>query len=334
MARLASVFSSHMVFAARKPIRIYGEGQGEISITFAGRQISLSSSSDRWFAEFPPMEYGGPYCLTVVLDGKREILEDIYVGEVLLMAGQSNMQFKLRESSFPKEDIRGDGRMRLFTAPRPEEGEPFSPADGWRVCTAENAPQWSALAYHVGQFRTEANNIAVGLICCYQGASVIESWVPEGTFGAVGISLSDGEKYGDHFHEKYRAWNGDGYLYSHSLSTLFPFSLSAVVWYQGESDASLAESRVYGAELKELIRVWRDSFSDASLPFVVVQIADYINRAGEPWKNIQKAQYDIQFETCFVKTARSADVCENDNIHPPTKVKLAARIAETLESML
>lgn len=334
MARLASVFSSHMVFAARKPIRIYGEGQGEISITFAGRQISLSSSSDRWFAELPPMEYGGPYSLTVVLDGKREILEDIYVGEVLLMAGQSNMQFKLRESSFPKESYRGDDRVRLFTAPRVEEGEPFTPADGWIVSHTDNAGLWSALGYHGGHLRAAEQNIAVGVIGCYQGASVIESWLPVGTLEKEGISLSDDEKYGDHFHEKYGRWNGDGFLYEASLSCVFPFSLSAVVWYQGESDVSLAESKVYGKELETLISVWREAFRDPDLPFVVVQLANYINRAGEPWSNIQKAQYDIQFRVPGVKTAISADVSEEDNIHPPTKIHLGTRIVSALKELL
>jgi hypothetical protein len=66
----------------------------------------------------------------------------------------------------------------------------------------------------------------------------------------------------------------------------------------------------------------------------VIQIADYVNRLGEAWRNIQKAQYDIQFELPQVKTVCSADVSERDDIHPPTKIHLARRIVTAFDELL
>lgn len=332
MACLNPIFASHMVFAAQKPVRVYGAGTGEVSVSFAGQTRTVTAEG-AWEVEFPPMEYGGPYVLTVSFDGKETVLEDIYVGEVLLMAGQSNMQFKLRESNYPKEEICGNPKMRLFTAPRVEAGEPYNPADGWVVCTEENASQWSALAYMVGKLRAE-KGVAVGLISCYQGASIIETWFPEGTLEKLGISIAPEGRNADHTLPRFHAWNEEGILFRESLSHVFPFSLSAVAWYQGESNWHDVESRYYKAELTEMIRVWREAFRDAALPFVVVQIADFGPRLGEGWSNIQKAQYDVQFEVPAVKTAISADVSETDNIHPPTKHLLAARMAEALQELL
>jgi len=323
-----------MVLPAKKPLPLWGTGTGEAEIRFAGQTRRTRCAADgTWSVEFSPMEYGGPHTLTAIFEDCTVVLDDIYIGEVYLMAGQSNMQFKLKESSYPKESYAGNPRMRLFVAARPEEGEPFTPSDGWTVATEENVAGWSALAYHVGQMQSE-KGIAVGLIGCYQGASVIESWVPEGTFERIGIHLGKEQKYGDHFHQKYGRWNGDGFLYNVSLSTLFPFPLSAVVWYQGESDVSLPESEVYEAELAELIRIWRRDFKDERLPFVVVQLADYIGRAGAPWQNIQQAQARIPSRVDRVQTAVSADVCEDDNIHPPTKIRLARRICDALNQLL
>ena len=332
--RFHPIFTSHMVFPAHRPLFVFGEGRGTVEIRFVEQTRRVSCENGRWEVEFPPMEYGGPYPLTAIAAEETVTLEDVCVGEVYLMAGQSNMQFKLKESTFPPQEWESNPFLRLYVAPRPEDGEPFGPADGWTVCSAEQAGQWSALAYHVGQLRAAKKKIAIGVIGCYQGASVIESWVPEGTFAAEGIALTAEEKYGDHFHEKYGRWNRDGFLYRHALSPLVPFPLSAVVWYQGESDVSLAESEVYETELGALIRVWRRDFRNAGLPFVVVQLADYVNRAGPAWCNVQQAQARISQYTESVRTAICADVCEKNNIHPPTKIKLAQRIADALDELL
>lgn len=133
---------------------------------------------------------------------------------------------------------------------------------------------------------------------------------------------------------EYSAWNDEGRLYNHTLSQAIPFELTGVVWYQGESDSVAIESEIYKEELRELIRIWRNDFNDEALPFVIVQLADYDLRNNEDWHNVQKAQYEIQFEVKNTKTVISADISETDDIHPPTKDKLAVRIADALNKLL
>ena len=331
---LNKIYTSNMVFPAEKEIIICGTGKGNAEIRFNGLTKALYSETDAWKVSFPAMEYGGPYELTFTYDGKVTVLENIYIGEVFLMAGQSNMHFRLKGSSTPKEDWKSNGMLRLFATDRIEEGDYFTSKDGWVECDAETAGEWSALAYYVGQQISAEKNIAVGVIVCAQGASVIETWVPAGTFENRGIIVPDDKKFLDHFHEIYGRWNGDGMLYNFSLSQVIPYPLSAVVWYQGESDFSMEEAVVYKDELKALIEVWRKDFCDANLPFVVVQIADFVERMGDVWSTIQKAQYDIQFYVENVASVKSADVCETDDIHPKTKDKLARRICDKLCKLL
>ena len=87
--KLNKIFTSHMVFARHLPIKIYGEGSGVVEIYFAGHKKTLISKKDKWMVEFPPMEYGGPYSMEVVFEDRQVVLEDIYIGEVFLFAGQS-----------------------------------------------------------------------------------------------------------------------------------------------------------------------------------------------------------------------------------------------------
>lgn len=332
--RLNNIFSSHMVFASRLPIRIYGTGTGKAKITFAGKTVTVTSVADNWFIEFSPMDYGGPYELIFETDDKSTVLNDIYIGEVFLFAGQSNIEFKLKSSSFDTSLYESCDNLRLFSTDRIDNPDFYTARDGWVKCEKENAGEWSALAYLAGVELAKAKNIAIGIIACYQGASVIESWVPAGSYLKHGINLLPEQKHHDHFDEHTIKWNTDGTLYSYALSQVIPFSLSAVVWYQGESDTSPEEADIYCKELSILIDIWRNAFRIGNLPFLVVQIANYTYRNDEAWKTLQKAQYEIQYVRTGVKSIISADVCESNNIHPPTKTKLGERISEALKEII
>ena len=87
--------------------------------------------------------------MRVTLNGEATVLTDILVGDVYLAGGQSNMQFRVEESTdiFP-EDCEG---VRYFTEPHDgnayNEGRPCYNNLGWRHCTRENAAKFSAIGY-------------------------------------------------------------------------------------------------------------------------------------------------------------------------------------------
>ena len=63
----------------------------------------------------------------------------------------------------------------------------------------------------------------------------------------------------------------------------------------------------------------------------VVQIADLDARNDEGWRSVQRAQLKAPHMLENVRTVISADISETDNIHPPTKKPLAARIVKSFE---
>lgn len=331
--KLNPIFSSNMVFAHSRPIRIFGSGMGEAKITFDGVTKTVSSESEKWVTEFAPMECGGPYSLTFSTDGETIVFEDIYVGEVYLCTGQSNMQFKIKEGEDDSALFESNDMLRLFSTKCFEDGDYFKPEDGWVKAEKNTVPEWSALAYFVGNLVQKNKNVAIGVVACYQGASVIESWVPAGLFEKNGIDIPLLEKGESHHSGKYSAWNHNGQLYEFSLCQVIPFAFSGVIWYQGESDSYGEESKIYDKELSLMIDTWRSDFKDKNLPFVIIQIADLYYRKDEGWLNIQKCQYEIQFKKANVTTVTSADVCESDTIHPTKKYKLAEKVAEILEKI-
>ncbi len=331
---LNPIFTDHMVFAANKPIRVYGEGEGMVCVEFANQSAEVCAENGKWLAQLKPMERGGAYELKVRSlrpNGEEIILRDIHVGEVYLCAGQSNMQVQLHETAFEPECYTDESRLRFFSTKRVEK-EPFSPEDGWMCSTKDTAAKRSAIGYIMGMERVRKSGAATGIICCYQGGSVIESWMPEGIYDEMGIALQGADKYADPCRREW--WNADGALYEFALKQVLPFSVSGVVWYQGESNGREAEGRLYEAQLRTLIERWRSDFRDEALPFVIVQIHDFWRPASKMgWVMVQQAQKNVAESMKNVRMAVSRDVCETDLIHPTKKEELAIRIAQAWEEL-
>ena len=329
--KLDKIFSSHMVFAADLPIRIYGEGKGRVEVRLADNKGVATAQNGRWMAVLPPMPYGGPYTLTVTDEESSVTLEDIFIGRVLLCAGQSNMQFKIKETKLTEKGISPTDKIRLFVTKRIENTDRFKPDDGWVKANDDTVPDFTAVGYLVAERLAERDGTAVGIIGCYQGASMIESWVPADTYQKAGIAVPLDDKHEDYRNPEYSAWNGDGQLYEYSFRDIFPFSVSEVIWYQGESNSRLKTDGTYAKMLALMIDVWRKDLQSEELPFVIVQIADYIYRDDEGWRRIQRDQLKVQNMRENVTTVISADISESDTIHPPTKHTLAERIVGVLE---
>lgn len=323
---LNKLFTSNAVLPHSKPIKVYGKGDGEIAVTFYGQTLKTTARNGKWQVNFPAMECGGPYTLEVTDGVETEKRTDIYVGEVILLCGQSNLQFKLHESTESTSPHASNNMLRFLIIDRPEEGELFKTADGWVKCDKKTVGYWSAIGYHIAEKINREKGIAVGIIGCYQGASVIQSWMPKEMTECEEFSVRN--KHGDH--EEYYKWNYAGFLYEHSLTRIFPYSLSRMVYYQGESNTTLDEGKVFDKMLCAFIAHVREKVEDADLPVTVVQIADFdLTNNPEGWRAVQKAQLNVPNLTHNVKTVISADICERDNIHPPTKKPLAERIVES-----
>ena len=331
---LSPLFSDHMVAAENQPLRVFGKGDGTVGVAFRGAHARTVSTNGSWCVEIPAGAAGGPFVLDVDLGGERRTISDVHVGEVLVMAGQSNMQFTLRDAGAKPESWREDHLIRCYSLPRPEPGAPFSPKDGWVRLTRKNAGAWSMVGYYVALRRAaERPGVAIGIVGCFQGASAIQSWMPAKMVDDPKFRLPEGGRHHDDYkHEKYAAWNTPGALYEKTFMHLAPYVVSHVTWYQGESNTGHLESEVYPQMFAAMAAQWRSDLRRADLPFTVVQIADFDGRRDADWRALQDAQLKIPEVCPGVTVVKSADVCESNNIHPRRKSRLAERIAATIRA--
>lgn len=326
--KLASIFRDNMVFQAEKPVRFFGTGSGEVSITLKGNTYTQCFSEDSWIMELPAQPYGGVFDISVRLQDEVVLLRNIAFGDVFLCAGQSNMQFTIREES-GAATVKTDEKIRYFSSDRMEEHDDVKTADGWLLCKENEVNGWSALGTHIAEGYRKKKDVYVGLVGCFQGASVIRSWMPKSEL-TENVYLSLEERHSDNRAQSFSKWNGDSCLYNFTFLPLVPFAFKAVIWYQGESNTTVAEGKVYTQLLAGLIKSWREDLKDLELPFVIVEICDYDPRNDDGWRAIQQCQQEVAKVIKNVKTVTSKDVCEHFEIHPANKEKLAEKIVDVL----
>ncbi|MFP4522888.1 MAG: sialate O-acetylesterase, partial [Fibrobacterota bacterium] len=116
-------------------------------------------------------------------------------------------------------------------------------------------------------------------------------------------------------------------LYNGMINPVAPFLLKGVIWYQGESDVGVAEK--YYGYFSAMIKSWRKSFKNKGMPFLFVQLANYMDRKNAPsesrWADLREAQ----LETLTLPNTGMAvtiDIGEAKNIHPANKQEVGRRL--------
>jgi sialate O-acetylesterase len=114
-------------------------------------------------------------------------------------------------------------------------------------------------------------------------------------------------------------------LYNGMVAPFAPYSIKGFLWYQGETDSAPDRVNLYAKMLPTLIADWRYQWGQGDLPFLFVQISSF-ESPEENWGLLR----DSQRRTLHVaKTAMAVtlDVGQRDNVHPPDKQTVGARLA-------
>lgn len=185
---LAAVFSDGMVLQREKPIPVWGSGPlGElVTVTLAGNTASALVGEDgNWQTSLPAAPAGGPWPLTISCGTRILRRETVYLGEVWLAGGQSNMELLLKDSQDGEEAIQKSANpylhyyqpAKVTTVQEAEAEEPELP--GWKTVTPETAGELSAVAYYAAKTLSEhLPGIHIGVLVCCWGGTYAHCWLP------------------------------------------------------------------------------------------------------------------------------------------------------------
>ncbi len=278
-----------------------------------------SVSAGKWSGEIQNLAAGGPYRVEFRVVGKSPAfaLNNILVGDLWVLAGQSNMEgvgdlvdveppnelvhnFDLADhwmvAEEPLHNLPGAAdrvHWRLNDQKQPEryEGEKL------RKFIAERK-KGAGLGLPFAVEMVRRTGVPIGLLSCAHGGTSMDQWDP---------ALKD--KGGDSLYgsmlRRFQAAGG---------------KVTGVLGYQGESDADPKAAPEFQQKFERFVAKVRLDFRQPDIPFYYVQIGRFANKGNEAeWHAVQEAQRLAEANISHSGMIAAIDVTLDDGIHVGTQ---------------
>lgn len=358
--RMAPLYGDGMVMQRHQPVVFRGTANAaeKVNVAFNGqRQTAITGADGRWEVSFPAMEAGGPYEARITTKSQKRVIRDIYIGEVWLCSGQSNMEWPVGNTTSANDDLAQadqQPRLRLFNMPSryPTNAVEWAEATldsvnqlkllqigPWQKADKASVKGFSSIAYHFGRVLADSLRIPVGIICNAVGGTTTESWIDRrtlewdfpvilrdwyhGDFGqawARGRALQNIRKAATPALQRHPY--EPAYMFEAGMLPLQGYAIKGVTWYQGESNAHNIE--LHERLFRLLEKSWRSYFHQPNLPFLFVQLAG-INRPS--WPEFRNSQRLLAAELPHTWMTVSMDKGDSLDVHYRDKKPVGERLA-------
>lgn len=362
--KIHDLLGENMVLQRNEPITISGisDVNDEIKVVFNNEVAEAKvGRNGTWKITLASMKAGGPYTLTIKSKISEDILiNQVFIGEVWLASGQSNMAFETR-GILHAEPVLNDSinkNIHLFsfegTARRGNDvfskevlencnAVSYFKPSGWQEANKENVGDFSAIAYAFAYNLQKKLNIPIGIIDNSVGGSPIQSWISRETMETTHETI---DLLNDtHLNPMVQPWvserkalnlrNKDKYgikarhpfdptmLFDAGINPIKDYNIKGVVWYQGESNAERVDfhSRLF----KLLVQDWRLHWNKPEMPFYYVQLSS-INRPT--WGHFRDSQRRLLSEIPNTGMAVTSDVGNPEDVHPRRKWVVGERLSK------
>ena len=361
--KLPLLYGENMVFQRDQPIMIKGSANAldEIMVRFNGEtKRTIVSRHGQWQVVFPIRKAGGPYKLTINSNTSGKIsISKVFVGEVWLASGQSNMDFKLRDGQNATSILKDSLNTNVFLFsmdPKVRSGDYvfteeelrnsnaadlFEPS-GWSNMPGANMEQFSAIGYSFAYHLQKELNVPVGIICNAVGGATTQSWISreamETTHETISL-LND-----THLNPLVQPWVNQRreknmenraqmgirarhpfdptMLFDAGIFPITQYPIKGVIWYQGESNAERED--LHSKLFKMLVTDWRNHWNNPNLAFNFVQLSSIDRPNWGAFRDSQRRLLSIPNTGMVV----SSDVGHPTDVHPREKWILGKRLSK------
>lgn len=199
--KVHGIFRSNMVLQRDKPIVIWGWAPAgadvDVSLGTLSAQSKAAGEQGRWEVSFAAQPANAtPQAITVKAGAETLRLENILVGDLWVMNGQSNMAFSLKgiydgdfEASMAHLPLLRHVRINsgaesehVETDLKDEFINNKDTDKNWKVATPETALEMGAIGYVFGSCLQRSLQIPIGIIDDGRGGASMESLVPRRKF--------------------------------------------------------------------------------------------------------------------------------------------------------
>lgn len=325
---LPAIYNNQMVLQQNSEITIWGWGKPHEEVSITGswdsqtKKMTIGPNS-KWEATLKTPVAGGPY--TITIKGYNTIvLEDILIGEVWLVSGQSNMEWTANLGiDNAEEEVKNANhpRIRFFTvAHRTADHPQIDLAGSWTSCTPETMQHFSAAAYFFAREIQKELDVPVGIINSSWGGTPAEVWMRPSRV------IDDAELAKNASEIPFMTWSPrePGKSFHAMIAPLIPFKIAGTLWYQGETNVLHPVS--YTKLLSALIKNWREEWG-YEFPFYYAQIAPYKNYKENHGALMRDAQRLVMLNVPHTGMVVTSDIGNIHDIHPRNKQDVGKRFA-------
>ena len=201
------IFSDGMVIQRDRPIHIWGSSSPEenVRVILGPRDLSVRAGKDgKWSLKLDPLEASlQATSLTIRSAGHTVEYDNILIGDVWLLGGQSNMEDVLESIYHGDTEVISANfpGIRLMTIPQKASANPqqdierinefngwtnrYEMKGQWRICTPKSVARFSAIGYIFGRRLHMASGVPIGLIDASVGGTTVEAWTSRARLAGI-----------------------------------------------------------------------------------------------------------------------------------------------------
>lgn len=345
--RLANALGDHMVLQRDVPVRLWGKGAAEGDVIYAvlGPYEAWGQVDETltWELYLPPMPANTVPQRLQLSDGTDQITaEDVLIGDVWVINGQSNAELTMQSANsngkgiydeemqdiFSKDNIRVIKQQRCHATDHPEcmlvpqFDLPEPQKSSWRIIAGkEDILDMSAMGFFFAKklSRTMQASVPLGIVSAASGGSPMMELIMPELVAPMGYTKPEKENI---------PLAG---IYNALMAPLQKMTIKGMLFYQGESEQWRYQAYPY--QLKWYVEELRRRF-ETDFPFYYVQISSHCGPGIEQWKKIEEvryAQYKMLglLENCHMIVPMDVGGREEnaDWAHPPYKKPVGERAA-------
>jgi sialate O-acetylesterase len=330
------------------PIHVWGTGAPGtiVTVSFASSSVvALCDDSGRWHTSLPPQKAGGPHTLTLSAPSVVRTVTDLWVGEVWICSGQSNMRMMMKVSGdfAAARACPADPLLRWTTVSYCSSPIMQSPGPAhWYASSPTTVGGCSTLAWHVAAGLRQVLDVPIGMILCAWSGKPAEDFLPPEALAVdpmlVGHQARMMSMTGD---AGYRALKQDPEttwptsIWNGMIGSLAPVTARGFLWYQAEGNADRAAE--YRHLFPALITGWRQAWGNPNMPFIFVQLPEFGPVAESAGSDSSWAQMRLAQETALELpvTGMVVGLGTGDpaNAHPRSKAELGRRLLLAIQAV-
>lgn len=296
---VSNVFSNNMVVQRGEHLRVWGtapesENGKKVSGQFKGMFAEALIENGNWMLTFgarleASCEMG--HSMRLYTDSKEVVFEDVLVGDVYMVIGQSNVAYSMQTHwQYVSDPNMGGIKGIDKTAPIRIHYNSLTQTAGYpQRGTKEVCPELlNKSVWKVANVSTISNFSAVGYLFAQNMVKITEGKVPLGIIEIDGNGQPLGafmpnkvaqecatDSYSAQLgYYKTTGVNADAgrYLYNHYMYPFEKYALAGIIWYQGESDFQVANAKVFAQNFSELMKYMRSTHNVINKDFPVYVI--------------------------------------------------------------